>query len=520
MEANNFVDWQDVVEDDDTGSLLTPKSLQLSVTAPRCPPYYTAQRSLLIGRRPRPGADPYLTHHTIVNSDSKHSVTSVHKTEGVQEAHDRHHERLMDRFFFFRGTGRSKSTTNFRKSSTMKSVATSPFHHNSSLMTPHPHLPSLGPDTSSQATRVLGTLLPLKWQNHCRDSGGFRWIADSLVKASIPFAALSHPGAAKRFVQLTRSCRRLQYGDCNERNESQANKMQFMDVFLPDTSDSQQQKPRGMVFFVHGGAWGSGTPWFYRLVAVPFLQCGLAVSILGYRVYPVSQSVQDQVNDVQSAFEVLVKEYPAWCCSPTKDGSQDLVNQDHLGTIVMGHSSGAHISLLWMVDRATRHWNEGKTSEQTITTFVGISGPYNIDHHFDYEAARGVEEISPLKAANGFSRTGFLRNSPVWRLQNALTEFQESEGKNCLQDFFPSRMLLIHGIEDDTVPFTASSEAARVLRSCGVVNCQEYYVPETGHQDAVVHLMLGGRVRNAIIRWLFQGNKLRKASLVPPQSRL
>lgn len=77
--------------------------------------------------------------------------------------------------------------------------------------------------------------------------------------------------------------------------------------------------------------------------------------------------------------------------------------------------------------------------------------------------------------------------------------------------FFP-RMLLVHGIEDDTVPFTSTSEGARIMRMCGVQQCEEFYAPLTGHQDAVIHLMLGGRVKDYIQHWLsnlHEGSALR-----------
>lgn len=111
-------------------------------------------------------------------------------------------------------------------------------------------------------------------------------------------------------------------------------------------------------------------------------------------------------------------------------------------------------------------------------------------------------ELSPMKPCNGYTREQFRRNSPTRRLQDFLATFQEDAFRNLtLNAFFP-RTLLVHGIEDDTVPFTATSEAARVLRFCGVQNCEEYYAPLTGHQDAVMHLMLGGRVKDFIQTWL------------------
>jgi acetyl esterase/lipase len=472
-------------------SLLTAKALNLSMTAPRCPPYHTAQRAVAVGLRPHPDRHFYLPPSSLPPTVASHR--SAH--------HHQHHEHLMDRFFYKPSRQRRRRLPTGKGTQQLKpqndTLATSAYrhhdHHRSFPPLPHPHLPSLGPDTSSHATRLLGTVLPLGWQHRCRDGGGFRSVADGLVTAGVPLAAVSHPGAARRFVHLTRKCRRIVYGDDDDENT------QHVDVFVPEQKGDRKH---GMVFFVHGGAWGSGAPWLYRLVALPFLQLGLAVAVVGYRVYP-RGNVQDQVDDLEGAFQTLVKEYPGWCCETGN-------NHHHLGTIVMGHSSGAHIALLWLVQRTKRRMQQQRQQQrernQNITTFVGISGPYNIDHHFDYEAARGVEEISPLKPANGYTRANFLRNSPACHLQYALKDVAEEEDAKCVQDFFPGRCLLIHGIEDDTVPFTATGEAARVLRSCGVANCQEIYAPETGHQDAVVHLMLGGRVRNEIVDWLLGGH--------------
>jgi acetyl esterase/lipase len=506
-------------------SLLTPTSFQMSMTAPRFPPYYTAQRSLLIGRRSHPDKHPYLMEYK-PNKNNQRSLRTV-------PDFDPHHKYLMDHYVFQSKSSKRHHSKVLMGTSQNNSFAVSPYHRNRSIAladdeaaSAHPYLPSLGPDFSSQLTRFLGTILPLSWQHNVRDSGGFRWIADSLVRANIPLAALSHPIAAKQFIVLTRSCRRLYYDNGSEDSE-ETNKnetMKFIDLFLPDHHDERRRRRKGMVFFVHGGAWGSGKPWFYRLVATPFLELGLAVAIVGYRVYPISKSVGDQVNDLQSALDKLTEQYPEWCCCRC-DVNQN--SYDHLGTIVIGHSSGAHIALLWMVDRAKRQWEQRRTQKkkskqngQLVKTFVGISGPYNIDHHFDYEAARGVEEVSPLKAANGSSRINFWRNSPAWRLQDALKDFQEGD-HGCTQDFFPQRLLLIHGIDDVTVPFTATSEAARVLKACGVVNCQEVYVPAADHQDSVIHVMLGGPVRNAIVYWILSGEKraVHPLTLVP-QSRL
>jgi fermentation-respiration switch protein FrsA (DUF1100 family) len=252
------------------------------------------------------------------------------------------------------------------------------------------------------------------------------------------------------------------------------------------------------------------------------------VAIVGYRVYPVSRSVKQQIEDLQSALDVLIEKYPDCCCygQTNNTNNNHHHHQDHLGTIVIGHSSGAHIAFLWMAEyvrkqvctrKATNrdqndcqgplHFPLSQTNTSNVTTLIGLSGPYNIDHHFDYEAARGVEEISPLKAANGFVRAEFLKNSPAWKLQNALKDAGDGDKSIDIQQYWPKRTLLVHGIEDETVPFTSSSEAARILKCCGVSRCDEYYAPRTGHQDTAVHLMLGGRVQTAVVDWLFNDGK-------------
>jgi Prolyl oligopeptidase family len=113
-----------------------------------------------------------------------------------------------------------------------------------------------------------------------------------------------------------------------------------------------------------------------------------------------------------------------------------------------------------------------------------------------------------MKACNGYTREQFRRNSPGHRLQDLLATFSESKAL-VVDKYFPD-MLLIHGIEDDTVPFTATAETARMIRSAGIQNCDEIYVPRTGHQDAVMHLMLGGRVKDLVGRWLQAHNVNRR----------
>jgi acetyl esterase/lipase len=84
--------------------------------------------------------------------------------------------------------------------------------------------------------------------------------------------------------------------------------MHVLDLFFPQNSKSTKAShvhPRGLLVFVHGGAWGSGLPWMYRLVAKPFLEdLSMAVAIVGYRSYPDAHA-EGQVKDVEQALSHL-----------------------------------------------------------------------------------------------------------------------------------------------------------------------------------------------------------------------
>jgi acetyl esterase/lipase len=428
--------------------LLTQKALELSLSPPRCPPHGTAHRSRLAGKH----KEHYMDHAYVHDHPHDQAHSDYNKHSGLREA--------------------------------LSHLIYSGHNHH---YLPHPHV--AGPQWGDQVTRWLGTVLPLSWQHSVRDSGGFRTISDTLVTTSIPLAAVTHPRVAARFLKLSRRVQRLQYGDHD---------YQFIDVLFPN-EDNDVENTNGLIFFVHGGAWGSGKPWFYRMIAESFLPRHFVVAIVGYRVYP-DADANGQVQDLFQASRRLANEYPALC------GHERI--QRKYGTCVMGHSSGAHIALNMIVQRAQQTMHAKRTSNEAdgqkdvfhIDSFVGISGPYQISHHFDYEAARGVEELSPMKPACGYSRNQFRLNSCVTMLQDAM--LKESSDNDAISPFFPARIGLFHGIEDETVPFTATGECARGLRACGIDQCEEIYVRQTGHQDAAVHLMLGGPTKDAILDWL------------------
>lgn len=462
-----------------TQDLVTPTSLAMSLAPPRSPPMGSAHRNLYCNKDPSQGFfthHHHLHHHGIAQNVHNHS-----KRRDRQVAKVQNHHGLKER------VGRL-----------LRDI-----HGNSSMRFPHPHI-SVATDSGDQFTRSIGSFLPILWQHKFRDDGTFRSISDGLIKASIPSLALINRDAARRFIELTNKKITVPYG---------SHKLQTIDVYLPREG---MHASRGFVFFVHGGAWGSGMPWMYRLCASPFLNDNFAVAIVGYRTYP-DGDVQDQVNDLEAAAEALVSTYPELGCAQ-RGRSKD----EWLGNTIIGHSSGAHISLLMLVQRIAKFQEEmsgGDVSSSSGSSssylhfdqFIGLSGVYSISHHFDYEAGRGVEELSPMKPACGFTRDSFDHYSPAILLKSLYGITNRNHPDSCQEDctdeiiakYMPN-VLLIHGVDDTTVPFTSTSEVAQILKSCGVCHCQEYYIV-CGHAHVVMQLMLGGVSQEIVMKWLIKG---------------
>jgi hypothetical protein len=112
----------------------------------------------------------------------------------------------------------------------------------------------------------------------------------------------------------------------------------------------------------------------------------------------------------------------------------------------------------------------------------------------------------------GRTQENFRRASPAQQLPLLLGTQREGTLPR-----LPPRALLVHGVEDATVPFPTTADAARLLRSCGG-GCEEVYLASTGHQDVIMHLMLGGPARDAVLEWLLRGG--RESSAMRLRSRL
>lgn len=227
----------------------------------------------------------------------------------------------------------------------------------------------------------------------------------------------------------------------------------------------------------------------YRLIATPFLDANMAVAILGYRTYP-DGNMQDQIDDIELASKKIAIDFPDLILKP------EIVDaEDWLGSSLIGHSSGVHIGLLAVAQRAER-WalNDIDDKHLKFDYVIGLSGVYTISEHFDFEVSRGVEEISSMKAAAGFTVESFDYFSPAARLAK-ISSFEEQPFEKLPQ------ILLLHGDEDVVVPFTSARRTVRLLQSIGCKDV-DTKILKLGHADTLFHVMFGGETREILMNWL------------------
>jgi acetyl esterase/lipase len=218
---------------------------------------------------------------------------------------------------------------------------------------------------------------------------------------------------------------------------------QKLDLYRPD-------KPRAdgkAVIFFYGGSWDSGSKGDYLFVAQALTASGYTVVIPDYRLYP----------------EVR---FPSF----VEDGAQAVRwTTDRVGSgklFVMGHSAGAHISLLLMTN----------TAYLQAPGVVGLSGPY---------------DFLPLKSAKLIDIFGGANDPNMEAITFAKAPLPPA--------------LLIHGTADETVYPRNSERLAAAWRKAGAPVELKLY-PGVGHIDVIASfaewLQNRAPTRTDVLTWL------------------
>jgi acetyl esterase/lipase len=98
--------------------------------------------------------------------------------------------------------------------------------------------------------------IPTSVQHYARDKGIARFIMDTSVTVGVIPLVANNPPQLSRFIAAGRNMKRFRYGQLNEQN---------LQIYTKDISSTTAPS---VLILVHGGAWGSGKPWMYRLMAI------------------------------------------------------------------------------------------------------------------------------------------------------------------------------------------------------------------------------------------------------------
>ena len=267
-----------------------------------------------------------------------------------------------------------------------------------------------------------------------------------------------------------------------------------------------------VVIFVYGGAWGSGSRWMYSLIAQRICKSlDVHVVVPDYSYYP-DASMTEMALQMQAADKFTHN---------TFDESTDIY--------WMGHSAGAHLVMLYhlrlflgdSVDtiiesnpispsdykmqepptllpsfqslpdlssrgvplpQSIRFDKINKTGGNRTRALFLVSGVYDIRQHLEYESARGVHQVSPMKNAT-FGH--FESSSPTCLLDMIIRH----KGAFCTTQLlcdFPSAHFY-HGSRDLSVPDGQSHVLRDILSSVSVKTSLDYKIPH-GHVDIITQL--------------------------------
>lgn len=166
---------------------------------------------------------------------------------------------------------------------------------------------------------------------------------------------------------------------------------QKLDLFLPDKKDF------ATVVFTYGGGWHTGSRKSVTPIGEKLQSLGFGCALLSHRLAP-KDKFPAQIEDIAAAF--------AWA-------KQNINGKggDPKKVILMGHSSGAHLSLLLATD--PQYLAKHKLTPADIGGVLGLSPPVDLEPRKD---GKGFgDALMGSRGADVFSRdTKVMKNaSPV-----------------------------------------------------------------------------------------------------------
>jgi len=249
------------------------------------------------------------------------------------------------------------------------------------------------PDAPEDAvTRFMNKAVPLHLQHGLRDSGTLRSIMDNSAILFAGGLGLTHPTAIAKYMELGQCLEVYSYGNVEEKhlhiyryNQLHRKQTPSSSSSSSSASSSSSSTPSVMVY-VHGGAWGSGKPWHYRLMVEKLSQCvGASYGVvIEYPVYPKFR-IFEQADSIYEALRYM------------RSNASLLKLPSHAKFILAGHSSGSNICALAVTKAVEEELQPpladyfGNTPSQYINTSHISSLPYiHSSHLFSFTPTHPV----------------------------------------------------------------------------------------------------------------------------------
>lgn len=213
-----------------------------------------------------------------------------------------------------------------------------------------------------------------------------------------------------------------------------------LDVYVPDQAAGV---PRAVVLFWHGGHWRFGDKADYRFVGAALAESGHVAVVANYRHYP-QVKMPGFMDDAARA--------ALWAAAHAEE-----FGGDRRRLYLMGHSAGAHLAALVTLD--TGYFAATGQPAPRIAGVIGLSGPY---------------DFLPLLKPHEQDMFG----PPQIYAQSQPINFVRADAPP---------MLLVHGLDDDTVRPKNSVNLAAALSALGVPVTLKLY-PKLSHADTVAAL--------------------------------
>ena len=209
--------------------------------------------------------------------------------------------------------------------------------------------------------------------------------------------------------------------------------VEYKDSRKMDIAYRKDGTKKPLLICVHGGYYSSGSKSEMKKYADEFSADGYVVASIDYPLLP-NGTIVTQVESVIKAVDYLVT-------------NADIYEIDKGRVSLLGFSSGAHLAV-----NAAEKIVKRKSNLFTLAAVIDISGP--TDYRYLIEEYEGEEHVSPA----------IIDGNDEADLSDELTKVDCTDN---ITSNLP-KTLIIHGKEDETVPYEVSVRFNDSLAAAGV----------------------------------------------------